>query len=84
MEGTDVQRICTVTSDFGSVTLEQFPQKHKSFWSKMRGKNRYYIVRYIVKAVVGPADLRFELCKFAMARMHGSLDPQLIKNTCRA
>ena len=30
----------------------------------------YYDVRYDIKVVIGPADLRFELCEFTCRRGH--------------
>ncbi|KAF2489449.1 hypothetical protein BU16DRAFT_472014 [Lophium mytilinum] len=47
-------------SDFSTVELAKFKLKNRHFWN--RGQ-KYHRVDYVVKVVLGPADIRFELCK---------------------
>lgn len=71
-----MQKICSVRSDLEGIHLTRFEQRYKHWWQTMFGKTRHYIVRYEIKAVIGPADLRFELCKPAkpMHTLGGSRD----------
>jgi hypothetical protein len=51
--------LCEIQSDFTAADEHRFVEKNKRFWSL--GKH-YFKVEYSVKVIIGPADIRFELC----------------------
>jgi hypothetical protein len=55
-----VEKLCEVESDLTSVDESSLKEKNKGFW---RRGERYLELAYQVKVIVGPADLRFELCR---------------------
>lgn len=56
----DAQILCEVQSDLTSADERQFKKKNRHFWNT--GKP-YLKVDYQVKVIIGPADIRFELCQ---------------------
>ncbi|KAI9704654.1 MAG: hypothetical protein M1820_005402 [Bogoriella megaspora] len=56
--GPGVQRLCDIESDLSSADERQFKEKNRQFW---KPGERYFSVRYQVRVIIGPADLRFEL-----------------------
>jgi hypothetical protein len=52
--------LCEIESDISSADKRKFTEKNKHFWSL--GKH-YFKVEYQVRVIIGPADIRFELCK---------------------
>ena len=52
--------LCEIQSDLASADERKFVEKNKSFWSI--GKH-YLKVEYQVRVIIGPADIRFELCE---------------------
>jgi hypothetical protein len=55
-----VEKLCEVESDLTGVDEPSIKEKNKGFWR--RGKPCLELA-YQAKAIVGPADLRFELCR---------------------
>jgi len=53
--------LCEIQSDLAGADERKFVEKNKSFWSI--GKH-YLKVEYQVRVIIGPADIRFELCEF--------------------
>ena len=56
----DAHVLCDIESDLSSADESKFKEKNKRFWSF--GKH-YLRIDYDVKVLIGPADVRFELCK---------------------
>ena len=52
--------LCEIESDLSTADESKFKEKNKHFWNL--GKH-YLKVDYDVKVLIGPADVRFELCK---------------------
>lgn len=59
--GPGVRVLCEVKSDLSTVDEKKFKMKNRHWW---QFKQKYMRVDYMVKVVVGPADLSFQLCKF--------------------
>jgi hypothetical protein len=59
--GPGVRVLCEVKSDLSTVDEKKFKMKNRHWW---QFKQQYMRVDYMVKVVVGPADLSFQLCKF--------------------
>jgi hypothetical protein len=55
-----VKVLCEVKSDLSTVDENKFKRKNRHWW---QFKQEYMRVDYMVKVVVGPADLSFQLCK---------------------
>ena len=55
----DAQILCEVRSDLSAADERQFKRKNRHFWNT--GKP-YFRIDYQVKVLIGPADIRFELC----------------------
>ena len=55
----DAQILCEVRSDLSTADERQFKRKNRHFWNT--GKP-YFRIDYQVKVLIGPADIRFELC----------------------
>ncbi|KAN0119207.1 hypothetical protein V8E51_001415 [Hyaloscypha variabilis] len=51
-------KICDITSDLSSVPLSMFKLKNRHWWNT---RPKYHRIQYMIKVVLGPADLRFEL-----------------------
>ena len=60
----DVEVLCELEANLSDADERKFVLKNRHFWN--RGK-KYYKVDFIVKVFLGPADLRFELCKLVSA-----------------
>lgn len=58
--GPGVKVLCEVKSDLSSIDETRFKMKNRHWWQV---KQQYMRVDYLVKVVVGPADLQFQLCK---------------------
>lgn len=58
----DAQILCDIESDLSTADETKFKLKNRHFWNI--GK-RYFRVEYQVKVLIGPADIRFELCQFS-------------------
>lgn len=56
----DAHILCEIESDLSTADETKFKEKNRRFWSL--GKH-YFKVDYEVKVLIGPADVRFELCK---------------------
>jgi hypothetical protein len=61
---SDARELCEVESDLSTADEKKFKEKNHRFWNK---GERYFKVEYQVKVVIGPADIRFELCKIIFA-----------------
>lgn len=59
-----VEKLCQVQSDLTAIAESEFKAKNKQFW---KPGPKYYEVQYEVKVIIGPADLRFELCEYSWA-----------------
>ena len=57
-----VEKLCEVESDLSGADESKFKEKNKRLWQP---GEHYLEVSYQVKVVIGPADIRFELCKSA-------------------
>ena len=57
----ETRTLCEIQSDLASADERKFVEKNKRFWSI--GKH-YLKVEYQVRVIIGPADIRFELCEF--------------------
>ncbi|KAH8660366.1 hypothetical protein BX600DRAFT_383457 [Xylariales sp. PMI_506] len=68
-----VRQLCIVKSNLTGVSEDDLVMKRKSGVSFLKGK-KYYLCKFDVKAIIGPADLRFELW-FAGQRLSGNHDP---------
>ena len=55
-----MEKLCEVESDLSGADETKFKEKNKQFW---KPGERFFEVAYQVKVVIGPADLRFELCE---------------------
>ena len=55
-----VEKLCEVESDLSSADETKFKERNKRLWQT---GEHFFEVTYQVKVVIGPADLRFELCK---------------------
>lgn len=55
----DAKILCEVRSDLSAADERQFKRKNRHFWNT--GKP-YFRIDYQVKVLIGPADIRFELC----------------------
>jgi len=53
--------LCEIQSDLAGADERKFVEKNKRFWSI--GKH-YLKVEYQVRVIIGPADIRFELCEY--------------------
>ncbi|KAE9379840.1 hypothetical protein N431DRAFT_552160 [Stipitochalara longipes BDJ] len=51
-------KICDISSDLSSVPLSMFKLKNRHWWNT---RAKYHRIEYVIKVVLGPADLRFEL-----------------------
>lgn len=58
-----VEKLCEVESDLSVADETRFVEKNRRFW---QAGEPYLEVEFQVKVVIGPADLRFELCKFPL------------------
>lgn len=56
-----VTKLCDIESDLSGQDEKNFKEKNKKIW---KPGPRYYRVDYQIKVLIGPADLRFELCEF--------------------
>ena len=65
----DAQILCDVESDLSLADEARFREKNQHFWERARGGKRHYQIDYQVKVLLGPADIRFELCKFSALKM---------------
>jgi len=60
-----VQEVCLIRTSFAAVTLTECEERNKpSFMGRKKKEEHHYAVKFQIKAVIGPADLKFELCKF--------------------
>ena len=64
----DAEILCEVHSDLSEADEKQFKRKNRHFWNT--GKP-YFRVDYQVKVLLGPADIRFELCSSISSDTHG-------------
>ena len=69
--------LCEIQSDLAGADERKFVEKNKSFWSI--GKH-YLKVGYQVRVIIGPADIRFELCEFTYFPRILPLAPLIYKN----
>jgi hypothetical protein len=58
--GPGVKVLCEVKSDLSTVDERKFKRKNRHWW---QFKQQYMRIDYVVKVVLGPADLSFQLCK---------------------
>jgi hypothetical protein len=58
---SDAEMLCEVKSDLSGADEKKFKKKNRHWW---QFKAPYYRVDYQIKVVIGPADVRFELCEF--------------------
>ncbi|KAL9074642.1 MAG: hypothetical protein Q9157_004316 [Trypethelium eluteriae] len=56
--GKCVQKLCDIESDLSSASEKEFKEKNRRIW---QFGQRYFQVKYQIKVIIGPADLRFEL-----------------------
>ncbi|MCJ1354012.1 MAG: hypothetical protein MMC33_003999 [Icmadophila ericetorum] len=54
----DARKLCNVESDLSTADEKKFKEKNKHFWQL---KQRHLVVHYLIKVLVGPADIRFQL-----------------------
>ena len=59
----DCTKLCNVQFDFSAVAPEEFKLKNRHFWNK---REKYYKADYLIKVVIGPADINFELCRLIL------------------
>ncbi|KAF2237112.1 hypothetical protein EV356DRAFT_496637 [Viridothelium virens] len=59
--GPGVQKLCDIESDLSSASEKEFKEKNRRIW---QFGQRYFQVKYQIKVIIGPADLRFELCEY--------------------
>jgi hypothetical protein len=57
----DAETLCEIKSDLSGADEKRFKKKNRHWW---QFKEPYYRVDYQIRVVIGPADVRFELCKF--------------------
>jgi hypothetical protein len=57
----DAEVLCEIKSDLSGADEKKFKKKNRHWW---QFKDPYYRVDYQIKVVIGPADIRFELCEF--------------------
>ena len=69
---SDAQELCEVQSDLSTADEKKFKEKNRHFWNT---GERYLRAEYQVKVVIGPADIRFELCN--MPHSHPQNSPVL-------
>lgn len=55
----DARILCEIESNLSTADESKFKRKNRHFWNT--GKP-YLRVEFQVKVLIGPADLRFELC----------------------
>lgn len=55
-----VTKLCEIESDLSQADENRFVEKNKRFWK--RGEHHFQ-VNYQIKVLIGPADIRFELCE---------------------
>ncbi|KAF4544176.1 HSP70 family protein [Lasiodiplodia theobromae] len=68
--GPGAEILCEIQSDLSNADQREFKQKNRRFWQTSQ---RHYLVEYQIQVIIGPADLRFELCKdHAPPRPNGS------------
>ena len=63
----DTRVLCEIQSDLAGADERKFVEKNKRFWSI--GKH-YLKVGYQVRVIIGPADIRFELCEFTCVSLY--------------
>ena len=56
---SDVEVLCEIESNLSAADENKFKKKNRHFWNT--GKP-YFRVEYQVRVLIGPADIRFELC----------------------
>lgn len=59
----DAHILCDIESDLSTADEAKFKHKNRRFWNP--GKH-YYEINYQIKVLIGPADIRFELCKLRL------------------
>jgi hypothetical protein len=70
----DTRILCEIQSDLAGANERKFVEKNKRFWSI--GKH-YLKVGYQVRVIIGPADIRFELCEFTCFSLYPRHFPPL-------
>lgn len=58
--GPGAEILCEIQSDLSNADQREFKQKNRRFWQTSQ---RHYLVEYQIQVIIGPADLRFELCE---------------------
>lgn len=61
----DAHVLCEIESDLSGADESKFKEKNKHFW---RIGKHYFRIDYEIKVLIGPADVRFELCMSAAGR----------------
>jgi hypothetical protein len=52
------RKLCDITTDFSSLPLALFKIKNRHWWNS---GPKYHRIDYLIKVVLGPADIWFEL-----------------------
>lgn len=59
-DSANVKELCRITSCLENISEKDFEEKRKGKFG-FGAKNKYFLVQYEIRAVIGPADLCFEL-----------------------
>jgi hypothetical protein len=60
-------KLCVVKSNLDQVHQREFDEYSKRCWQK--GKH-HFMVRFTVKVIISPADLKFEVCILSQFQYH--------------
>lgn len=63
LKGIDAHILCEVQSDLSSADEGRFKRKNRHFWNASKS---YFKVDYQIQVIIGPADIRFELCTYLL------------------
>jgi hypothetical protein len=58
-----MQEVCRIKTSFAAVSLKECEEKNKSRFGMKKKPDHHFVVKFQIRAVIGPADLKFELCK---------------------
>jgi hypothetical protein len=71
----DAEILCEIKSDLSGADERKFKKKNRHWW---QFKAPYYRVDYQIRVVIGPADVRFELCKSCASFFQSMIRYQLL------
>lgn len=59
----DVRKLCELKSDLSSIEDFRFKKKNRHWW---QFRQVYLRADYQIRLVIGPADIRFQLCELML------------------